>query len=158
MMSIDSVFNIINFLSRIAVVIYLVHRFVINKVKISMHVEEQALVSLKKQQVELKKTCVDLEESMVQDQHSFDQLQQKFTIWQKQIEQQQAEEIAACQIRQQKIKQLLEQRAEYLQHRQMLHEQLPLIIDQVRSELQQEFANNSKLVQEYQNKVLQALK
>ena len=155
--SIDNLFNILNLIARIAIVIYLLKRFVIGAVGKSIVLEKQDLEFLKQQELQLLQECKTVEEQIAYHQKTLEILQQKFKIWNQQADQVALQEKAVCADRQKNIEMTALKKIKYLQHRKSIEIEVPHILQNVHENLQQKFEQDQSLGKKYQTKVLQAL-
>lgn len=155
--SVDNVFNVLNLMARIGIVIYLLKRFVIGTVAKSIVIEKENLQYLKQQEQQLLQECKTIEEQIAQDQKAFIVLQEKFKIWNQQEDRIALQEKAVCAQRQKNIETTTLKKIKYLQHRKCIEIEAPNILQKVHTALQQKFAQDQNLGKKYQTKVLQAL-
>jgi hypothetical protein len=157
MISIDMLFNIINFVVRVGLVLYLIYRFIVPKISLSMSIQAHNVIVLEKEQSTLKNDAVQIKENIDQDRQYQQQLQKKFDQWHAAIQVLQEQENQECKMRQRNIEKLLDRRMHHVQNQKYISEQMPVVLLQVRKELEQDFAKNSELAQQYQSKIAQLI-
>lgn len=155
--SISELFNVLNLLARIGLVVYLVRRYGISKIQAAM-IHEKTDLQLKQQQhAQLQQACVTVNQQIAQDQQLFETMKSKFATWNQQVEknaQQQQQEHAK---RQQHIQQLLEKKIEYVQRRHVIEVEVAQLLAQVQNSLEQQFSNSADLGKKYQKKLLEMM-
>lgn len=154
---IDDIFKILNLALRIALIIFIIRRYLMDQVKKMIHLENQDLQVLMQHHMQLRQSCAEIEKQMKHDEKIFEQLKLKFELWNQLIAQKKQQEIQLCLDRQKKREILIEKKIEYLQHRRLIEKEVPQLLDNVAKTLQKEFLQNVSLGKKYRTKVLQAL-
>ncbi len=155
--TVDHVFNLINLLVRLGLIIYIVKKYIIGSITTSIYLEKQDLINLQNRQ----NLLVDKQRKVLlqikQDQQIFDTLHAKFQIWDEKVQKKLIKDQQTCQARQDAIFKAGSARAEYLQKQTLIQHQVPELLNQVTQHLQDQFAKDPLLSKKFNQKLLQTL-
>lgn len=155
--TIDFLFNVLNLIARIALAAFLIRRYVVKSVKLSILHEKNDLDVLHQEQISLQQACLAVDEQIKQDEQTFNHLKSKFGLWNQQVEQKLQQENIQADKRKQRIEFLLEKKIEHLQRRHIIEVEIAQLLEQTSASLQQQFIKSPALAQQYQTKLVQAL-
>lgn len=155
--SIDLIFNCLNIMVRIGLVIFLVQKYVVKYINSNLLYQQQDLAMLVQQQAKLKEACVDLENGMKNQQALYDDLQLKFLLWQKQVDADVEREKSIRAVYQEKMRQQFEKKQAYVHRRFLIETELPGLLQETTKQLQEKFGKDKNLSKAYTHKVLRAL-
>lgn len=155
--TVDAIFNWLNFIARIGIVIFLIRRYVVARVQKSILLERQDLQQLEKQHEQYGQACSVIEKNMKDQERVFEDLQKKFQIWQQQIALQHAMYQQHCAEHQHKLKQQCEKKQYLVQRRKILEAELPIFLSQCRVNLQEKFKKDTDRAVAYSDKIIEQI-
>jgi hypothetical protein len=155
--TVDFVFSWINLLVRIGVVVYVVKKYLINRIVAGIRQEQHELKYLKEQHVALQGICKKIEQQIQEDELAYESMQKKFAIWNEVVKNQADRELLICQTRQEQIKKHAILKSAFTKRRNFMQTQVPVLLQETMQLLQNQFKKDAASGKTYQTKVLKAL-
>lgn len=151
------IFEIINFLIRIGIVVYIVKRYVAVSILSAIKQEKQALKLLQERKESLQSACAKVEDNSKKEQQRLHELEEKFKLWSHAVAVVQVEQEVWCQAQHKKIEQHVEQKTKFLQQQKIIKNQMPEILNAASVSLIKKFKDDASLAKAYQVKLLEIL-
>lgn len=154
MFPINTLFNVLNLMTRIGLIIFVIKKYVIPYLQRAMSLQQQDLEFLEKKHVGFKNDCKELEQNLFNQEIFYNDLHEKFGIWQNKIAQMDLISAQKCQELEKKAaeKYLLQQT--FLEQQKIIQQQLPTILSESMTNLHEKFDNNQDLALQYRAKIL----
>ncbi len=146
---IDTIFNFINFAARLAIVFYLIKKYIAPKIANSIFYEKESLKILHQQHIELKDQCVEIEKMIENQEKLYFDLQKKFEIWQNSLVEEQQKYERDCRDYERKLAYQFEKKQYNLQRQMMLKQEFPTLIEQLEKDLHQKIKQDPQLYKKY---------
>lgn len=148
-MSIDTIFKVLNFGLVVAVIGYLVRRYGVPYIVSSMKAEQQEQKSLEVKLQDIENLVKEIENAIKQQEQEYQAMQDRFSSWQKIVADKQEQDQVAMQERAKQIELQNVQKIKSLQVRRLMKQQMPLVVDNAEKKLQQELEQDSAKRKEY---------
>jgi hypothetical protein len=146
---VDAIFNVINFVARIGIVIYIVRKYVVRLVRNSITYEQESIKLLEEKYQDIKNTSHQIEKNIQEQEQLYFDLQKKFGMWKSSIDQEQIEFEKAC-INYEKTAQILfEKKQKNIQRKFVFQQELPVLLVQLEDDIKKEIKQNPQLGKNY---------
>lgn len=156
-MIIDIIFNGLNLLLRIGLVVFLVRKYMVHRILQSIRNEKEAINVLDEKYGEIKDSCNAIETSLKIQEQLYHDLQLKFGLWEQAVIVQKQQEEQKCAVQLKKIQEQIEKKHQYVQRRYIIEKELPGMLLETQQTLRQKFKQDQNLGKTYITKVLRAL-
>lgn len=154
---VDTIFNILNLLVRVGLVIFLIRKYVMHRIAQSIVNEKEALNMLEQQHGQIKESSSAVERNIKHQEQLYDDLRAKFVVWQESVSRTLRQDQQKCLVQQKKMQLQIEKKQQYVQRRHIIEQELPELLAQTVFTLRQEFEQDKTLGKTYITKVLRAL-
>jgi len=154
---VDFIFNILNLLVRVGLVIFLIRKYVVHRIRQSITHEKEVVNILDEQYGNLKDSCNAVESNLKTQEQLYHELQAKFALWDRAVAVELEQQKQKCVLQEKKMQAQIEKKQQYVQHRYIMEKELPGLLHDVRQTVRQEFQQDQTLGKSYITKVLRAL-
>lgn len=155
--TVDTLFKILNFLLLSGIVVYCMRRYGISFILSSMKKEEQDKKDLADKHKSLVQECDSLDQDMQNQDLFFEGMKKKFYLWeqiiQRKVEQHEVEQKAV----QKEIEDMHDQQRKSLKHQQFLKQEFPAMVKEVEKDLRSQFEEQPDKKKLYVTKLLSVL-
>lgn len=155
--SVDEIFNVLNFVLRIGLIVYVVRRYVVGKIVQQIGQEKFEITSLRQQYTMWREKFAEVVQKMKEEEQDFLTMQEKFIIWDRQVTLVTSQRKVSCTQRQGKIEHSTSLKLQSFGRRKLMKAELPKIITHTTQDLQKKFKEDSALGHEYISKILDGL-
>lgn len=154
---IDIIFRYCNFIIVVVLAIYVIRRYVIISLISLMRKAREQKAALVKQFKNLQKELVQIEDDASDQEKDFRRMQAKFKTWSESVEVEKQQILALLEKRKEELEYKQMQKVQSLQQRKLVKEQFPELLEDIKQDLQKEFADDTKQAQAYTNKLFRFL-
>lgn len=146
---IEFIFNGINLIARIGVVIYIVRKYVVRAVSDAIFYQQESIKILENKYQDIKAKSHEIEKNIHDQEQLYFDLQKKFITWQNCINSEQEKFEKDCFEREKIAKLLFEKKQKNLERKTIFQKELPAVLDQVQHDIQIELQKDQKLGKDY---------
>lgn len=150
-------FDGINLAIVIALVGYIIKKYVIGHIQQALLAQKQHKALLEQQEQNWLLQYRSMSEAVQQQEDDYGKLHAKFVAWQQSVQTQIDQDREEYGQQLQKMQDLLKRKQQYLEHRYLIERELPEILEQSEHQLKMKFKNDKNLGKAYLSKIVQAL-
>ncbi|MBP9764759.1 hypothetical protein KBD08_00295 [Candidatus Babeliales bacterium] len=157
MISIDTVFNVVNLAVRIVIALFLVRKYVVHKIQASLRQEHIDHVALDQRYQDIEKSCESVQHTILQQEQLYAELQEKFKAWQTAVAVQEQKDNVYLRQQEQVIHMKQEQKRQYMLHKIIVQKEFPDVLRETTNQLQQDFKTDKQRGKAYLRTLMQSL-
>ena len=155
---VDDVFKVINFVVEVGLIVYLVRRYGLIEIKNGIGAEKGILSNLSQQYTLWREKYADVSKKMKKNEEVFATMSEKFAMWNDKVAQAADKQLKICEQLQETAAENAFYKMKTIQHKALIHKELPEILAVVTQDLKQQFRNDNQLGRAYIQRVLDDLK
>lgn len=153
---VDTIFNCINFIARVSIVLYLIKKYIAPKIINAITYEQESIKIVERQHDDMKIQCDEVDKEIkAQEQWYFD-LENKFQIWQASLVREQQEYDRHCKEYEQKLVYQFEKKQQYVKRQQLIQQEFPVLFKNIQKDIQEAIKKDPELGKKYLKNLLDA--